>query len=105
MASNEAVIAAVRHYAMNYFNGFGQGVYTWDLEKQGLGPEDYANWNIEKGRVIHAIKAISIIETESNPEQGQWLVSVNAEPEVADVQLFEVSEHDDGTLLVCWHGC
>lgn len=92
----------VKVYALSYFDG-SRGVYTYDLEEQGLKPNSWVDWNIASdGRVIHTIHSMEI--DTYDPENGAWYVTVHAEPEVPDAQVFEVFENK-GTFQVSWHGC
>lgn len=98
-----ALLDAVKTYALHYFDDYGKGVYVCHLEEQGLKPNSWADWNITPdSRVIHTIHSMEI--DTYDPENGAWYVTVHAEPEVPDVQTFEVFERD-GTFQVSWHGC
>lgn len=102
MPTDEHILQVARDYATDYFNR--TPIYTWELEKQGFKDEDFAGWNVEAGgRIIHTVKGVRIDERDE--EQGTWIVEVDLTPEVPDLQLFEVTEMDDGSLQVEWHGC
>lgn len=99
----EKVLEAVRKYALYYFDDRGNGIFTYQLDEQRI---DYSGWNISpEGRVIHTIQDISIIGMDSKPEEGYYIVEVDAWPEVPDTHLFEANIDDAGNIAVSWYGC
>lgn len=99
----EKVLDAVRKHALHYFDDRRNGVYTYMLDEQGI---DYTGWNISPdGRVIYTIENMYVVEEDSKPDEGYYMVVVEAEPEVPDGHLFEVQVDDAGKINISWHGC